>query len=107
VHDWHLDAACKNTPTELFIAVDDSDEPYYPSAEVLVYCNSCPVKPECLQHAMDAGEVGVWGGTTDYQRRQLDRERERVKCPGCGSSELIFENTIELCLSCGVSWRII
>ena len=106
--DWRDKAACKSAPIELFISSGDvDDEPYYPSKEVLAYCNSCTVKPECLQAAYDGKEIGIWGGTTTYQRRQLDRELERAKCPGCGASEMIFEGTIQLCLACGVSWHII
>jgi WhiB family transcriptional regulator, redox-sensing transcriptional regulator len=106
--DWKSKAACVNAPVDLFITFgDQDDEPYYPSKEALAFCDNCPVRPECLQWAYDHNETGTWGGTTTYQRTQLQRDRERVKCPGCASADVVFEGTIQLCLSCGVSWRII
>ncbi|MFF4385566.1 WhiB family transcriptional regulator [Streptomyces sp. NPDC001552] len=39
-------------------------------------CNSCPFIAECLEWALDTGELyGVWGGTTAYERRALLRKR--------------------------------
>jgi hypothetical protein len=103
---WEDRAACKDAPSRLFITDgDDDDEPSYPPPDARAFCERCVVKPECYQHAIDFNEVGVWGNTTSYQRRQLSREKERAKCPGCGSTDLFTENGIELCLSCGISWR--
>lgn len=35
-------------------------------------CRACPVKTECLLHAMETPEnEGVWGGVTPYQRTRL------------------------------------
>jgi WhiB family redox-sensing transcriptional regulator len=36
-------------------------------------CFRCPVRVACLQFAVDHGEVGIWGGTTDYERRNMRR----------------------------------
>lgn len=104
---WRDRAACKNAPVELFIRPDGVDDPYYPSPAAQAFCDMCRVKVECLGWATEHNEVGVWGGTTEYQRNQLKREMERSKCPSCGSDDLIYENTIELCLACGISWHII
>lgn len=105
---WHKDAACKNAPVGIFVSYgDEDDDPPYPPVTALAYCNACPVKADCLQWATENDEYGVWGGTTNYQRRQLQREMERVRCPSCGADDLIYEGVIELCLSCGMSWRII
>jgi hypothetical protein len=102
------DAACRDAPLDLFITLgDEDDEPAYPPVAAVVFCNSCRYRVECLAWAVENDEVGVWGGTSSYQRRQLTRERDRVRCPGCGAADLIYEHTIELCLSCGMSWRII
>lgn len=104
---WRRLAACQGAPLKLFIVGDDEEEPFYPPPDALAYCNLCPVKPECLDYATSHDEEGVWGGTTSYQRRQLERERTRVHCPGCGAPDLVFENTVQLCLACGMSWQII
>lgn len=106
--EWRARAACREVPTEYFVPPDDdTEEPYYPSPLAQAFCNVCAVKVECLQYALDNNEVGTWGGTTSYQRRQLERERDRIKCPNCGASELIYENKVQLCLACGLSWPII
>ena len=35
-------------------------------------CASCTVRQECLDHALATNErFGVWGGTTEKQRRKL------------------------------------
>ena len=85
---WMDDAACSGCDEpELFHphGLADAD----PAA--LAMCRLCPVAAECLQYALDNGESGVWGGTTDkerdYQRRHIDRTpmkrrptRPRPKC---------------------------
>jgi WhiB family redox-sensing transcriptional regulator len=104
--DWKKFAACSNLPTELFIE-EWSDEPNYPPSEVKKICDACPVKPECLAYALKNDEVGTWGGTSSYQRRQLKTVHGRAKCPGCASTDMIMEHNVQVCLACGVSWPII
>lgn len=40
-------------------------------------CDSCPVKRECLDYALaeftGTDDTGVWGGTTEMQRRAMRR----------------------------------
>jgi WhiB family redox-sensing transcriptional regulator len=34
----------------------------------------CPVQEQCLQWALDTGQsIGVWGGTSENERRALKR----------------------------------
>ena len=49
-------------------------------------CQDCPVRVECLTHAIDTGErEGIWGGMTGYQRRAFANGRIRFQdCPHCG-----------------------
>jgi WhiB family redox-sensing transcriptional regulator len=39
-------------------------------------CRSCPYKEECLQWALENREVGIWGGTTDTDRRRMRKKRQ-------------------------------
>lgn len=42
-------------------------------------CAGCPVRSECLAEALDNRiEWGVWGGTTERERRQLLQRRPDV-----------------------------
>jgi WhiB family transcriptional regulator, redox-sensing transcriptional regulator len=43
------------------------------------FCRACPVRTECLAHALDQRvEFGVWGGMTERERRALLRGRPDV-----------------------------
>jgi hypothetical protein len=47
--------------------------------EAKSYCDVCPLKDECLDHALREKErYGMWGGTTPIERRRVER-RERRK----------------------------
>ncbi len=45
-------------------------------------CARCPVRAECLQYALERGEMfGIWGGTSERERRGMKskrRDRRRV-----------------------------
>ncbi|MHB8439687.1 MAG: WhiB family transcriptional regulator [Acidimicrobiales bacterium] len=45
-------------------------------------CAECPVKEPCLEYAL-ANHVdhGVWGGTSERERRRLLRKRRQVALP--------------------------
>jgi WhiB family redox-sensing transcriptional regulator len=37
-------------------------------------CASCPVRVDCLLYSLVAGEIyGIWGGTTEEERRLIRR----------------------------------
>jgi len=36
-------------------------------------CAGCPLKDPCLEYALRNGEIGIWGGTTESDRRRLRR----------------------------------
>jgi WhiB family redox-sensing transcriptional regulator len=46
---------------------------------VKALCTGCPVRTECLAHALDHRiEHGVWGGMTERERRALLKRRPTV-----------------------------
>ncbi|MFB7375868.1 WhiB family transcriptional regulator [Kitasatospora purpeofusca] len=71
--DWRDAAACRTTdPDEMFV-----DHPAQSRAKIT--CTGCPVRTECLAHALDNRiEFGVWGGMTEKERRALLRRRPTV-----------------------------
>lgn len=69
IPQWHDFAACASAdPEEWF------PERGEPAALAKRICNRCPVREECLEYALAAGEkYGIWGGTTERERRRLVR----------------------------------
>lgn len=101
--DWGRLSKCKGDPIEHW--VDDGvreDAPLTTYQELT--CGMCPVRGECLDYATKNDVDGVWGGTNSYQRRVMQVPRNRVKCPGCGSRDVIDLNSEQVCSCCGVSW---
>lgn len=70
---WHEQAACRNTSVELFFSDDPADV-----RAALRLCRACPVQEPCRQQAMsDREHFGVWGGTTERERRRVFRAERR------------------------------
>lgn len=70
---WHEDAACASSDPSLFFAGDEEVVD-----DAMAMCAGCPVRRECLEFALEVGEMhGVWGGTTEAQRRRMIRARRR------------------------------
>lgn len=55
----------------------DSQEAAYVAR---VVCKDCPLKMECLEWALHHEKYGIWGGTTDTQRKEL---RVKMKIAYC------------------------
>ena len=71
---WQEDAACRDADPELFFSNEENDR-----ERALLYCSSCPVRTECLEHALATREVyGIWGGTDEQERKRLLRRRRRA-----------------------------
>jgi WhiB family transcriptional regulator, redox-sensing transcriptional regulator len=96
---------CKDEPWELFYPRYDSPSS---TAAAIAICDRCPVKPECLEWALQHDEEGVWGGTSEATRRSLKRPRTRTKCITCGSPNVISDvaEKNEFCTDCGLSWPV-
>lgn len=58
---------------ELFHPI--SEEHTHQIARAKQICQGCPVQGSCLQQAMSRPETGIWGGTTEDERRRLSRQR--------------------------------
>jgi WhiB family transcriptional regulator, redox-sensing transcriptional regulator len=71
---WRNAARCRTADADgLFVGGAEQ-------REARLFCRVCPVRTECLAHALDERiEFGVWGGTTERQRRALLRLRPDVE----------------------------
>lgn len=70
--DWAIEAACGSVESDLFFPAAADYAP------ALAVCEACPVRSECLDHALAHGETeGVWGGKTPQERKRLRRKVQR------------------------------
>ncbi len=56
---------------------------YVYELEVKKICFECPYQRRCLEYALKNPElIGIWGGTTEYQRRRIRRgEKVNIGLP--------------------------
>ena len=71
---WQEDAMCRGRGTKLFFsgAAETTEK-------ARVVCGTCSVREECLAFALaDSSLVGVFGGTTEGERREMRRRGSAV-----------------------------
>ncbi|GGM75760.1 hypothetical protein GCM10012275_53090 [Longimycelium tulufanense] len=67
--------ACAEVDPDVFFAEPDDPKAEERTAEARAVCTGCPVRARCLDFALATGQYGVWGGTTEEERRELCRQR--------------------------------
>lgn len=71
---WRKHAACLGLDPNMFIPVKTGGCHDYREAREV--CKRCAVTAECLAYALDTNErMGMWGGLSPKERRQLRREK--------------------------------
>lgn len=66
---WQERAACFGVDPDIFFPITEEE-----AGHALSFCSGCRIREECLAWALKNGErYGVWGGTTEQQRRRLQR----------------------------------
>lgn len=63
---WQSEAACRGLPKAFFFVTPGGD-----LTTAKAVCESCPVQAVCLIEGLRHHKSGIWGGTTDKQRRVL------------------------------------
>lgn len=72
---WQERAACRDEDAELFFRIDAESV-----SRALAVCAVCTVRKSCLTQAMtDRETFGVWGGTTETERRRAFRRQRRQR----------------------------
>jgi WhiB family transcriptional regulator, redox-sensing transcriptional regulator len=77
--NWRDEAACRDTDPDLFFPVGPTGPALRQVDEAKRICRSCPVQARCLTWALDHRVTdGVWGGTTEDERRAIRRLPRRM-----------------------------
>jgi WhiB family transcriptional regulator, redox-sensing transcriptional regulator len=79
-HNWSLDeswrarASCNDVDPDLFFPVGVTGPAVAQIAAAKAVCAGCSVRDECLEFAISTNqEYGIWGGTSEEERRVLRR----------------------------------
>jgi WhiB family redox-sensing transcriptional regulator len=63
---WAADAACRGLDPNLFLP-ERGDRNH----EAVAVCHGCEVREACLEYAIEHRAAGVWGGTSERERRRI------------------------------------
>lgn len=73
--EWMNEGACADPRVDSALFFPSPSDKSSRAAKRI--CAGCPKIDRCLQHAVEYHEVGVWGGTNDYDRRVMRRNSAR------------------------------
>lgn len=84
--DWRHHAACRDVDPELFFPIGKTGPAVAQQiAAARQVCLGCTVREPCLSWAVASGQdAGVWGGTTEEERRRLRRGQPLAPARGRG-----------------------
>ncbi|POX46094.1 WhiB family transcriptional regulator [Streptomyces sp. Ru71] len=72
--NWREHAACRHEDPDLFFPIGTSGPSLVQTEQAKAVCRGCPVREPCLRFALDTDQtIGVWGGTSETERRALRR----------------------------------
>ena len=70
---WQSQARCAEVDPEIFFPERGGS-----SKAARAVCSQCDVRLQCLEYALNNKEqFGIWGGTSERERRRLRKERAR------------------------------
>jgi WhiB family redox-sensing transcriptional regulator len=80
--DWRHLALCRDSELDLFFPDGTTGPAERQLEEAKAVCRRCAVTCDCLAFALETGQdAGVWGATSEDERRALRRQRipQRVR----------------------------
>jgi WhiB family transcriptional regulator, redox-sensing transcriptional regulator len=73
--DWRNVAACRDTDPDLFFPVGTTGPAIEQIDNAKAVCRTCEAQVPCLEFALTTNQdSGVWGGTSEEERRKLRRQ---------------------------------
>ena len=76
-HEWDISAwrnrsACRDSDPDVFFPIGSTGPALEQIETAQRICTACTVRDECLEFALATNqEAGIWGGTTEEERRKL------------------------------------
>jgi len=78
--DWRHRALCRDEDPELFFPIGSTGPAATQVDQAKVVCRRCSVVEDCLTWALETSQDnGVWGGTSEDERRALRRRGAHVR----------------------------
>jgi WhiB family redox-sensing transcriptional regulator len=72
---WRHQASCRSVDPDLFFPVGSTGMALEQIDSAKAVCMACPVHRPCLEYALATNQdSGVWGGTSEDERRVLRRQ---------------------------------
>jgi WhiB family redox-sensing transcriptional regulator len=72
---WRHQASCRSVDPDLFFPVGTTGMALEQIDAAKAVCMDCPVNRPCLEYALATNQdSGVWGGTSEDERRVLRRQ---------------------------------
>jgi WhiB family redox-sensing transcriptional regulator len=73
--NWRHAAACRDTTPDLFFPVGTTGAAVEQIESAKRLCDACDASKQCLEFALATNqESGVWGGTTEDERKKLRKQ---------------------------------
>lgn len=71
---------CAQVGHEWFFTAGDGTS-YKDLPAVVAVCESCPMREPCLEYALNVNMRGIWGGTTEADRKRIRKARNIIPLP--------------------------
>jgi WhiB family redox-sensing transcriptional regulator len=85
---WWSRAACSTADPDLFFPISVSGPAVRQVARAKAICAGCQIRRECLGYALNSAAIqGIWGGTTEAERRRLRQRLRRVRTHSVSETE--------------------
>jgi WhiB family transcriptional regulator, redox-sensing transcriptional regulator len=63
-------AACRSADPEIFFPISSTGAGEHDVTRAKGVCAGCRIREQCLEYAIESRQAyGVWGGTSEYERR--------------------------------------
>ena len=77
---WRQRASCRSVDPDLFFPVGTTGPAVDQIESAKAVCQACPVNAPCLEYALATNQdSGIWGGTSEEERRTLRRQYLRAR----------------------------